>query len=240
MTDATLPSSAIKKPAIEKSAMESSQTLTSSIANKDKRILVLFAHPVPQQSEVNIFLFNDAKNVSNVTAIDLYAHYPDFNIDVIREQQRLVSHDVIIFQFPLYWYSTPSILKEYQDLVLEYGFAYGKGGSALKGKQFFCAISAGGKEEAYQSDGFNHFTIRQLLQPLEQMASITTMTYLAPFALFGSRSASREQRIEKHRSKWRSLLNALATGQFDIERARSIENLADLDILEEPAENQSK
>lgn len=234
MTDATLPSSAIKK-----SAMESSQTLNSSLANKDKRILVLFAHPVPQQSEVNIFLFNDAKNLSNVTAIDLYAHYPDFNIDVIKEQQSLVSHDVIIFQFPLYWYSTPSILKEYQDLVLEYGFAYGKGGSALKDKQFFCAISAGGKEEAYQSDGFNHFTIRQLLQPLEQMASITTMTYLAPFALFGSRSASQEQRIEKHRSKWRALLNALATGQIDIERAKSIENLADLDIPEEPVENQS-
>lgn len=203
---------------------------TSALANYTKRILVLFAHPVPQQSEVNIFLFEDAQQLPNVTAVDVYAEYPDFNINVIKEQERLVNHDVIIFQYPLYWYSTPSILKEYQDLVLEYGFAYGKGGTALKDKFFFCAISAGGKEEAYQTDGFNHFTIRQLLQPLEQMASITNMTYLAPFALFGSRSASREDRISTHREKWTTLLNALATEHINLDRAKNIENLADLTI----------
>ena len=210
--------------------MKSDSYSTSSIANNSQRILVLFAHPVPQQSEVNIFLFKDAQQLPHVTAVDVYAEYPDFNIDVVKEQQRLVNHDVIIFQYPLYWYSTPSILKEYQDLVLEYGFAYGKGGTALRDKLFFCAISAGGKEEAYQTDGFNHFTIRQLLQPLEQMASITNMTYLAPFALFGSRSASSEDRILAHREKWKTLLNALATDQIDLERAQHIENLADLTI----------
>lgn len=210
--------------------MKSGSYPTSTVANNSKRILVLFAHPVPQQSEVNIFLFEDAQQLPNVTTVDIYAEYPDFNIDVVKEQQRLVNHDVIVFQYPLYWYSTPSILKEYQDLVLEYGFAYGKGGTALREKLFFCAISAGGKEEAYQTDGFNHFTIRQLLQPLEQMASITNMTYLAPFALFGSRSASREDRISTHREKWKMLLNALVTDHIDIARAQRIENLADLTI----------
>ena len=210
--------------------MKSGSYPTSTVANNSKRILVLFAHPVPQQSEVNIFLFEDAQQLPNVTTVDIYAEYPDFNIDVVKEQQRLINHDVIVFQYPLYWYSTPSILKEYQDLVLEYGFAYGKGGIALREKLFFCAISAGGKEEAYQTDGFNHFTIRQLLQPLEQMASITNMTYLAPFALFGSRSASREDRISTHREKWKMLLNALITNHIDIERAQRIENLADLTI----------
>lgn len=192
------------------------------------KVLVLFAHPAQVRSEVNVPLFADAMKNKHVTAVDLYAEYPDFNIDIEREQQRLIDHDVIVFLYPLYWYSTPSILKEWQDLVLEYGFAYGQGGTALENKVFLCAITAGGKEEAYQSDGFNHFTIRQLLQPLEQMASITNMTYLAPFALFGSRTAQEEHRINTHRQKWRTLLEKLVTSSLDMEKATTIENLADL------------
>ncbi|WP_296047057.1 NAD(P)H-dependent oxidoreductase [uncultured Alteromonas sp.] len=189
------------------------------------RILLLFAHPSQARSEVNSVLFNSAKQLDAVTAVDLYAQYPDFNINIEREQQRLLSHDIIIFQFPVYWYSTPALLKEWQDLVLEYGFAYGKGGDALKGKLFFCAVSAGGREEAYQTDGFNHFTLRQLLQPLEQMASITQLTYLAPFALFGSRTAKEEHRITRHSALWTALLEALAKGELDIAKARQLENM---------------
>jgi putative NADPH-quinone reductase len=195
---------------------------------RSKKVLVLFAHPAQTRSEVNVPLFLDAENNQHVTAVDLYAEYPDFNIDIEREQQRLIDHDIIVFLYPLYWYSTPSILKEWQDLVLEYGFAYGHEGTALKGKLFLCAISAGGKEEAYQTDGYNHFTIRQLLQPLEQMASITHMTYIAPFAIFGSRTAQEEHRINDHRKKWQILLDKLVADELDIDRARDMENLADL------------
>ena len=193
-----------------------------------KKVLVLFAHPAPARSEVNVPLFNEAKLNKQVTAVDLYAQYPDFNINIEREQQRLVDHDVIVFLFPLYWYSTPSILKEWQDLVLEYGFAYGHEGTALKDKLFLCAISAGGKEKAYQSEGFNHYTIRQLLQPLEQMAQITHMNYIAPFAIFGSRTAQEENRVAEHKEKWRTLLTQLTTNTLDTEKAKRMENLADL------------
>lgn len=193
---------------------------------QSKKILVLYAHPSPSRSEVNVPLFRDAKEQPNVTVIDLYAEYPDFNIDIDKEQQRLLAHDVIIFLFPLYWYSTPALLKEWQDLVLEYGFAYGDNGTALKGKRFFCALSAGGREEAYQTDGFNHFTLNQLLQPLEQMASLTGMIYLGPFAIFGSRTAKEEQRIQSHRQKWRRLLQKLADNTLDTNEAQNCENLA--------------
>ena len=193
-----------------------------------KKVLVLFAHPAPARSEVNVPLFNEAKLNKQVTAVDLYAQYPDFNINIEREQQRLVDHDVIVFLFPLYWYSTPSILKEWQDLVLEYGFAYGHEGTALKDKLFLCAISAGGKEKAYQSEGFNHYTIRQLLQPLEQMAQITHMNYIAPFAIFGSRTAQEDHRVAEHKEKWRTLLTQLTTNTLDTEKAKRMENLADL------------
>lgn len=172
-------------------------------------------------------LFRDAKAQRHVSVIDLYAEYPDFNIDIDKEQQRLLAHDVIVFLFPLYWYSTPSLLKEWQDLVLEYGFAYGDNGTALKGKRFVCALSAGGREEAYQTDGYNHFSLKQLLQPLEQMANVTGMLYLGPFAIFGSRTAREEHRINLHRQKWRRLLQKLADNTLNIVEATHCENLAD-------------
>ena len=69
-----------------------------------KKILLLFAHPSQQRSEVNSPLFKHAQTLPYVTAVDLYAEYPRFNIDIEREQQRLLDHDVIIFQFPFLKY----------------------------------------------------------------------------------------------------------------------------------------
>lgn len=191
----------------------------------NKKVLVLYAHPSQRRSEVNAPMFRDATSVKGVTVVDLYYEYPTYNINIDKEQQRLIDHDIIIFQFPLYWYSTPSILKEWQDLVLEYGFAYGQDGTALHGKTFFCAISAGGRAEAYQTDGYNHFTIRELLQPLEQTATLTGMIYLPPFCLFGSRTAQEERRIPEHRERWRELLTLLVEDKFDIQQAMPMEKL---------------
>lgn len=199
-----------------------------------KKILVLFAHPAQERSEVNKPLFTACQQHSDVTAIDLYREYPTFHINIDKEQQRLREHDVIIFMFPLYWYSTPAILKQWQDLVLEYGFAYGPNGNALSGKTFLCAITAGGSEAAYQKEGFNHFTVRELLQPLEQTASLTGMNYLSPFVLFSARNAVEENRVNAHITNLRHLLTALAEDTLDIETARSLPvlntNLSDLFI----------
>ncbi|WED23579.1 NAD(P)H-dependent oxidoreductase [Vibrio sp. JC009] len=190
-----------------------------------KKVLVLYAHPSQHRSEVNQPLFEAARQISEVTAVDLYAEYPTLNINIEREQNRLIEHDVIIFQFPLFWYSTPAILKEWQDLVLEYGFAYGHTATALKGKTFLCALSAGGKEDAYQAEGFNHFTINELLRPMEQMANITGMNYLPPFALFGSRTAAEEGRIEEHVAQWVRFLYALVGDEIDLNAARKVDKL---------------
>lgn len=182
-----------------------------------KKILVLFAHPSIARSEINQPLFNAAGAIENVTAVDLYAEYPDFDINIDREQSRLIEHDVIIFQFPLYWYSTPSLLKEWQDLVLEYGFAYGKGGDKLAGKIFLAAVSAAGSEAAYQDAGDNLFTIRELLRPLEQTAHLCQMIYLPPFVLFRSRSARSEDRLTPHLARWRQLLTGLRDADADLD-----------------------
>ncbi len=179
------------------------------------RILVLFAHPSQHRSEVNLPLFRTCQAMEGVTAVDLYHEYPTFEIDIDREQARLLEHDIIVFLFPLYWYSTPAILKEWQDLVLEYGFAYGHDGQALRGKTFFCAVSAGGPDSAYCKEGFNHASLREILRPLEQTAALTGMRYLPPFALFSARTASQEGRISGHVSDWQALLKGLRDGSVD-------------------------
>ncbi|PMG94710.1 potassium transporter KefG [Vibrio breoganii] len=204
----------------------SEQTSGQDSPLTSKRVLLLFAHPSQSRSEVNIALYKAAKKVPGITCVDLYSEYPKYDIDIEWEQQRLLDHDVIIFQFPLYWYSTPSILKEWQDLVLEYGFAYGHEGTAIQGKQFFCAITAGGKEDAYQTDGYNHYTIRELLHPIEQTAALTGMHYWAPFVLFGSRTALEEGRVKEHVKSWKQLLEALVEGRVDENLATSLPQIS--------------
>ncbi|WP_182016432.1 NAD(P)H-dependent oxidoreductase [Vibrio alginolyticus] len=188
----------------------------------NKKVLILFAHPSQHRSEVNTPLFKEAQKIEGVTCVDLYGEYPRFDINIDREQQRLREHDVVIFQFPLYWYSTPAILKEWQDLVLEYGFAYGTDGTALQGKTMLCVLCAGGKEEAYKAEGYNHFTIRQLLAPIEQMSALTGMNYIAPLAMFGARTADEEGRIPRHVERYKSLLTALVEDRLDVEAAASL------------------
>ncbi|MEM6773399.1 MAG: NAD(P)H-dependent oxidoreductase [Pseudomonadota bacterium] len=187
-----------------------------------RRILLLFAHPSLERSEVNHRLLNVAHEHDSVTSVDLYAEYPDYRIDIDVEQQRLRDHEVVVFLFPLYWYSTPAILKEWQDLVLEHGFAYGHEGHALKGKYFIAACSAGGPAKAYAKDGYNHFTLRELLRPLEQTANLCHMRYLPPFALFGARTAVEEARLSDHVVAFRDLLEVLREGDLDAWESSSV------------------
>ncbi|HKN03281.1 MAG TPA: NAD(P)H-dependent oxidoreductase, partial [Buttiauxella sp.] len=97
------------------------------------KVLLLYAHPESQDSVANRVLLQPAQKLANVTVHDLYAHYPDFFIDIYHEQALLQEHDVIVFQHPLYTYSCPALLKEWLDRVLSRGFASGVGGNALEG-----------------------------------------------------------------------------------------------------------
>lgn len=152
------------------------------------RILIIFAHPNFENSRVNRALINVASQIEGVYIHDLYEIYPDFNIDVAFEQRLLLQHDVIILQHPFYWYSCPPIVKQWIDLVLEFGWAYGKDGNKLKGKVLFNSITAGGRKSAYSSEGQNSYTVSEFLRPFEQTAILCSMRYLKPFVVYGSHS----------------------------------------------------
>ena len=98
------------------------------------RILVLFAHPRLRQSVVQRALLAAISGLDGITVRDLYAEYPDLMIDARREQRSLLAHDLLVLQHPFYWYSSPAVIKEWLDIVLEQGWAYGAGGDRLRGK----------------------------------------------------------------------------------------------------------
>jgi glutathione-regulated potassium-efflux system ancillary protein KefG len=195
------------------------------------RVLVLFAHPALERSRLHRALLRAVRERPAVTFHDLYEAYPDMLIDVDREQQLLLSHDVIIFQHPFYWYSTPAIMKEWQDLVLEHNWAYGAEGRALAGKLTLNVITAGGPEHAYRPGGYNQFTIRQLLAPYEATAALCKMTYLAPFVVHGVLRMTAPD-VEPHVREYGRLLDALVDDRLDLARAAAAARLnVDLDGL---------
>ena len=181
------------------------------------RVLVLYAHPSPSRSTINARLARAAHETEGVTLVDLYAAYPRFEIDIDAEQARLREHDVVAFLCPFHWYSVPSLLKEWMDLVLEFGFAYGEGGDALAGKSLLAAVSAGGAEAAYSETGHNRFPIRELLTPLEQTANLCRMRFLPPFVLFAALEAAEDGRADAHERDWRVLLEALRDDALDLD-----------------------
>jgi glutathione-regulated potassium-efflux system ancillary protein KefG len=178
------------------------------------KILVLFAHPKRQASVVQRAMLRSIDGLDAVTIADLYAEYPDLDIDVAREQQRLLEHDLIVLQHPFYWYSSPAILKEWQDLVLENGWAYGPGGTRLAGRFLMSAISAGGSEEAYRSEGRNRFSIMELLAPFNQTAHLCSMAYLTPFVIYAGRRMTTEN-LSTSAEAYRDLIVGLRDGLID-------------------------
>ncbi len=190
------------------------------------KILILFAHPRFEKSKTNRALLDQYRANQGVTLNDLYEQYPDFNIDVDREKELLLTHQVIIWHHPFYMYSSPALLKQWIDLVLEHGWAHGKNGDNLKNKIIFNVITSGGTREVYAANAHNRFTIREFLVPFEQTATLCKMIYLPPFAVQGTYLLSAEA-LKYHVTMYHTLLERLAKDDFDVEALKKVEFLND-------------
>lgn len=189
-----------------------------------QRVLILFAHPRFEKSRVNRSLLSALPVSEAITLHDLYEQYPDYNIDVETEKQLLLAHDVLVWHHPFYMFSAPAILKQWMDLVLEYGWAHGEGGDALKDKTAFSVVTTGGSRESYGKDGFNRFTIQEFLRPFEQTARLCKMTYLPPFAVQGTYRLS-DGDLLRHAADYAFLLQMLS------DRPYRNEEMAQFDFL---------
>ena len=190
----------------------------------DHDVLILFAHPALERSRVNARLASAVGNLSGITFHDLYETYPEFDIDVSREQRLLETHSLIVLQHPFFWYSTPALVKQWEDLVLEHGWAYGSGGTALAGKRLLNVITTGGGEEAYRHDGPRGHTLRDLLCPLRRSFELCGMDYLPPFVVHGTHGMS-DDALDTHVRDYRRVVEALRDGTIDFDKARTYPRL---------------
>jgi glutathione-regulated potassium-efflux system ancillary protein KefG len=195
------------------------------------KVLVLFAHPALERSRIHRVLIEELDRMPGVTFRDLYQLYPDFYIDVAKEQEMLLQHDLIIWQHPLYWYSVPPLLKQWIDLTLEHGWAYGSKGVYLRGKHVMNVLTAGGSKASYCAQGHNEFTITIFMRPLEQTARLCGMHYLPPYVVHGTH-ALRGADIAGEKEAYHTFLSGLVSGSIAPKDLTGLEYANDLLTLD--------
>lgn len=170
------------------------------------KILYLVFHPDLNGSRVNkTWKAQLDESGKLTTSRDMYAEYPDFHINVEKEQQLLLEHDRIVFQFPIYWWSMPPLLKKWLDDVLQYQFAYGSKGDKLKGKDMQIICSAGGQAKNY--NGFHMFaTVPEILKPFQLTANLAQMNYAQPLYMFNA-DACPDDEVRLFGGKWVDLID---------------------------------
>ena len=161
----------------------------NAAAGDEKDIYVIAAHPHWRDSRVNRHMRDAALQVERVQLCDLYASYPDYDIDVDTEQSRLSAARLVVLLHPIHWYSMPALMKLWVDDVLTYGWAYG-GGTALQGKDVWLVATTGGPAAAYRPTGYNRYFFDAFLPPYEQTAALCGMRFLPPMVLHGAHSTA--------------------------------------------------
>ena len=193
-------------------------------AAADAEVLVIVAHPEIEQSRVNRRLLQAARRCrqaapAGVEVRDLYALYPDYLIDVAAEQARARRPpQLVVWQHPIHWYSMPPLMKLWLDEVLAFGWAYGPGGDALRGKDLWLVASTGGPEDSYRPDGYNRYFFDAFLPPYEQTAALCGMRFLPPLVLHGAHRRARPSSPPTPRTYAQRLADYPAWPEIDLRR----------------------
>ncbi len=161
-------------------------------------ILVLAAHPQLDHSRVTRRLMQALQTqAAGAELRDLYALYPDYHIDVAAEQAALTAARLVVWLHPIHWYAMPPLMKLWLDEVYTFGWAYGPGGEALRGKDLWLVASTGGPAQSYRPDGYNRYFFDAFLHPYEQTAALCAMRWLPPLVLHGAHRTS-DAAIDAH------------------------------------------
>ena len=160
-------------------------------------ILILVTHPNLDASRVCSGFVSALRAEKKYTVHELYKAYPTKEIDIAAEQSLLLAHDIVVLLFPIYWYSSPSLLKEWQDVVLSYNFAFGEEGNALVDKKLVLCCTNGGAATDYSPEGRNKYSLEAFLRPFEATFQYCKMQYEPPFLVYGTNKLSDDEVLEK-------------------------------------------
>ncbi|SMB80054.1 Putative NADPH-quinone reductase (modulator of drug activity B) [Pasteurella testudinis DSM 23072] len=142
-------------------------------------VLVISGHPNLAQSVANQTILQELEQ-AQIKVRYLDRLYPDFQIDVAAEQAALLAADIIVWQFPLHWYTLPALMKKWLDEVFVYGFAHGSTGNKLQGKKLILSFTTGAAAQEYRSGGAMNFPLDAFLPPLQQTALLCGMEWQPP------------------------------------------------------------
>jgi putative NADPH-quinone reductase len=148
-----------------------------------KKTILIMGHPHPENSLSNKLISETIGKLDNITVNTLTDSLNNGEFDVAAEQKALTEADIIVLQFPFYWFSTPSLLQKWFEDVLLYGFAYGTGGDNLKGKKLVISMTVGGAEKDYINEEHNHIEV--LLQPLRALCEFVQLEACKDIISFG-------------------------------------------------------
>lgn len=159
-------------------------------------ILLVSGHTYPQSSLGNKriveLLKKDYPNLRESNLIELY---PDFQIDIKKEQEKLLWADLIIIQSPLFWYSLTSLTMRWMEEVLQHGWAYGSKGHMLDHKKIILGITAGSSNKDYQTGGIQDITIEEIVKPYQVIFDYCRMDrlgYVFTGGIFNTGSVTEE------------------------------------------------
>ncbi|MFE2425108.1 NAD(P)H-dependent oxidoreductase [Streptomyces hokutonensis] len=176
------------------------------------KVLLVVGHPDLSQSRANAALVDAVRDLPHVTVHDLYAAYPDFQIDVAAEQALLAEHDVIVFQHPVYWYHTTPLFKLWQDKVLTLGWAFTMDGTPeqLAGKKAVVAVTAGVNAEDYTTEGWIKATVESLLGSWEATLRLCQFDIQPMFKVYGTILGLSDEELATAAKQYNELLASYA------------------------------
>lgn len=139
-----------------------------------------------------------------------------FAADLVREQQRFLQADLVVWLYPIWWGGMPAIMKGWFDRVLAFGFAYADGRRYDSGffpnKRGLQCLSTGGTQERF-SDAGVYGDIGKVLWPSQRlMIEYLGMEALPPFVAYGAPRVDATAR-EAYLTQWRARLIETARGR---------------------------
>lgn len=121
-----------------------------------------------------------------------------FHPQLQTEIDKILAANLIILNFPLWWFGLPAVMKGWVERTFAYGAVYGSGhiyeSGLLSGKKAFLALTTGGPEVMYQKDGLNG-DIHSILRPIHRgLFAFTGCSVLAPQICYQPAHISRQER----------------------------------------------
>lgn len=183
------------------------QSMNGAMFTTAVNTLTKAGHEV-QVSNLYAMQFNPVSDRANFTSVNNPGYFKQQNEEVYasqvkgftalieEEQQKVEWCDLMIWQFPLWWFSVPAILKGWVDRVFAMGRFYKNGriyeNGIFRGKKALLSLTTGGPEANYIKERYGD--LAGILHPLQRgILEFTGFSVLRPYVVYGTEKQSAEE-----------------------------------------------